>query len=93
MLPIHMSPFRLPPLPDDLLIMVGSPELAIHRMALLEYMQYMGLTINWRKSAPWPASYLGLSLDAVSMTATITHERWAATQETPEECIPGGKMK
>ena len=82
---------------DDLLIMAGSPELAIHHtLVVMEHMQSMGFTINWKKSAPWPscqAAYLGLSLDSVSMTATITHERWLATQDVLEECIPGRKMR
>ena len=82
---------------DDLLIMAESPELAIHHTReVMEHMQYMGFNINWKKSAPWPscqASYLGLSLDSVSMTATITRERWEATQIALNQCVPGGEMR
>ena len=83
--------------PDDLLIMAVSPELAIyHTLELMEFMQYMGFNINWKKSAPWPscqATYLGLCLDAVSMTPPITQERWAVTGDVLEQCIPGGRIR
>ena len=77
----------------DLLVLARSPELSIHHtLELMEFMQYMGFTINWKKSAPWPScqvTYLGLRLDAVSMTATIMQQRWAATGEALEQCVPG----
>ena len=81
----------------DLLVLVRSPELAIeHTLELMEFMQYMGFTINWKKSAPWPlcqVTYLGLHLDAVSMPATITQERWAATGEALEQCVLGCRIR
>ena len=41
----------------DLLVLARSPELAIHdTLELMEFMQYMGFTINWKKSAPWPSA-------------------------------------
>ena len=82
---------------DDQRIMAGSPELAIHHtLELMEFMKYMGFTINWKKSASWPwcqATYLGLCLDAVSMTATITQEWWAVTGDVLEQCVPGGRIR
>ena len=82
---------------DDLLIMAGSLELAIHHtLELMEFVQYMGFTINWKKSAPWPscqATYRRLHLDVVPMTATIMQEWWAATGDVLEECILGVRVQ
>ena len=58
-------------------------------------MQYMG-TIIWKKSSPWPSSqatYVGLHLDVVSMTATIMQEWWAATGDMLEQCVPDGRVR
>ena len=45
---------------------------------------------------PWPSyqvTYLGLCLDAVSMTATITQEWWAVTGDVLEKCVAGGRIR
>ena len=60
---------------DDLLVVAKSPEMAVDHTLLL--IEYMGFPINWKKSAPWllrQATFLGLRLDAVPMTATIKQE-------------------
>ena len=82
---------------DDLLVLARSPEQCIHTThELMEFMEYMGFTINWKKSAPWPsrqATYLGMALDTVSMRATLTQERWEATRTALARCIPGTFMR
>ena len=54
---------------DDLLVMAKSPELSgRHTQKLIEFVEYIGFTINYKKSAPWPAcqaTYLALRLDTV----------------------------
>ena len=78
---------------DDLLVLARSQEQAMcHTLELIEFMAYMGFTINWKKSAPWPArqaTYLGLRLDTESMVATLTQERWGSTRLALARCVPG----
>ena len=62
----------------------------------MDYLEYMGFTINLKKSAPWPsrqATYLGLRLDTVSMRATLTQERWLATRTVLAKIIPGSHVR
>ena len=81
---------------DDLLVLAKSPELGLaHTLLLMSYLHFMGFTINWKKSAPWPmcqTSYLGLRLDSVSMKATLTQERWTRTSMVLQRFFPGSKV-
>lgn len=78
---------------DDLLLIAPSPQLAMERTTqLVLHLSKLGLTVNWKKSAPWPArqtTYLGLAIDSEGMTATISDERWQATQAQLSRFIPG----
>ena len=63
---------------DKLLVMANSPEQAMHHTnKLIEYLEYVGFTINYQKSIPWPARqviFSGLSLDTVFMRVTLSQE-------------------
>ena len=76
---LHRKGFRVAWFLDDLLILARSLDLALrHTLEVMEFLQYMGFSINWKKSAPWPmceVSYLGLALNSRSMRATITQIR------------------
>ena len=78
---------------DDLLVMANSPEQAMrHTHELIEYLEYVGFTINYQKSTPWPArqiTYLGLRLDSVSMSATLSQERWLTVETVLALFHPG----
>merc|ERR1712131_290449 len=71
---------------DDLLVMSSSYDQAIqHTGELMEYLEYVGFTINLKKSTPWlacQAIFLGLHLDTVSGRATLSQERWASLEST-----------
>ena len=81
---------------DDLLVLADSPELCMaHTLLLMQYLQYMGFAINWKKSAPWPmrqAPYLGLRLDSALMRATLTGERWDSTRAILSHFAPGSRV-
>ena len=65
---------------DDLLLIAGSPEAAMHQTSvLITFLEHLGLVVNYKKSTLWPARqivYLGIQLDTVSMRATLSVERW-----------------
>ena len=53
-------------------------------LTMMEHMFYMGFTIDWKGSAPWPAgqvSYLGLALDSTSVLATFAGVRWESDRD------------
>ena len=71
---------------DDLLVMASSYDQAIqHTGELMEYLEYVGFTINLKKSTPWPARqaiFLGLLLYTESGRATLSQERWASLESS-----------
>ena len=81
---------------DDLLVLASSPEQAMrHTQELIEFLELVGFTINYKKSTPWPArqmTYLGLSLDSVSMRATLTAERWTSLGTVLALFYPGARV-
>ena len=65
----------------DALLGADSPETALHHTrVLIEFLEGLGLVVNFKRSTLWPAGQivcLGIRLDAVSMHATLSEERWA----------------
>ena len=50
-------------------------ELISHKTVLLSHLESLGLTVYWTKSSLLPsqsASFLGLELDSVAMTARLS---------------------
>ena len=81
---------------DDLLVFASSPRLAMTRtVQLIEHLAYLGLSVNWKKSALWPTcqvTYLGLAINSVAMRATISAERWQAMQVELAGFEPGRRV-
>ncbi len=64
---------------DDWLILAQSQDqLCEHRDMVLSHLSQLGLQVNWEKSKLSPVqriSFLGMELDSVSQTASLTQER------------------